>query len=115
MDETGAGFAAQMSFLAARYEQLQTLEAGPASHKTIVCDYIFEKDKLFACINLNDEELAVYNRYYSIFRDRSDTPTAIWARGGIGRRAGFRFLSWRQGGGSTPPAPTMGARACLPK
>src|SRR5439155_23060750 len=28
------------------------------------------------------------------------------ARGGIGRRAGFRFLSWKQGGGSTPPAPT---------
>src|SRR5207248_69235 len=28
------------------------------------------------------------------------------ASGGIGRRAGFRFLSRQLGGGSTPPSPT---------
>ena len=66
--EPGAGFQAQFAFLMARFDQLRGLERSP--HKAIVCDYIFEKDKLFACINLNDAELAVYNRYYNYFREQ---------------------------------------------
>ena len=47
-----------MSFLVQRYEQLRALEVGPHTRKTVVADYIFEKDKLFANINLTDAELA---------------------------------------------------------
>jgi deoxyadenosine/deoxycytidine kinase len=75
--EPGAAFEAQMSFLIQRYEQLRALEAGPNSRKTIVADYVFEKDKLFACINLNDAELSVYNRYYNLFRDNLPTPDLV--------------------------------------
>jgi len=42
-----------------------------------VADYIFEKDKLFACINLTDDELAVYNRYYNVFRSQLPTPDLV--------------------------------------
>ena len=75
--ERGAAFQAQFEFLIQRYEQLRALEAGPNSRKTIVADYIFEKDKLFACINLTDDELAVYNRYYSVFRAQLPTPDLV--------------------------------------
>jgi deoxyadenosine/deoxycytidine kinase len=75
--ERGAAFQAQFDFLVKRFEQLRSLEAGPKSHKTIVADYIFEKDKLFACLNLNDQELAVYNRYYTIFRAQLPTPDLV--------------------------------------
>jgi deoxyguanosine kinase len=75
--ERGAAFQAQFEFLIQRYEQLRALEAGPNSRKTIVADYIFEKDKLFACINLTDEELAVYNRYYNVFRSQLPTPDLV--------------------------------------
>ena len=37
-----------------RFEQLRALERGPIT-KTVVCDFIFEKDKLFACLNLTDQ------------------------------------------------------------
>src|SRR5205807_2878934 len=47
--EPGAAFQAQFAFLMARFEQLRALEKHP--QKAVVCDYIFEKDKLFACIN----------------------------------------------------------------
>src|SRR5258708_33265141 len=67
--ERGAGFQAQFAFLVQRFEQLHRLEVGPNSRKTIVADYIFEKDKLFAYINLTDVELEVYNRLYHHFRD----------------------------------------------
>jgi deoxyadenosine/deoxycytidine kinase len=75
--ERGAAFQAQFEFLIQRYEQLRGLEAGPNSRKTIVADYIFEKDKLFACINLTDDELAVYNRYYNVFRSQLPTPDLV--------------------------------------
>jgi deoxyguanosine kinase len=75
--ERGAAFQAQFEFLIQRYEQLRALEAGPNSRKTIVADYIFEKDKLFACINLTDDELAVYNRYYNVFRSQLPTPDLV--------------------------------------
>ena len=75
--ERGAAFQAQFEFMIQRYEQLRALEAGPNSRKTIVADYIFEKDKLFACINLTDDELAVYNRYYNVFRAQLPTPDLV--------------------------------------
>jgi deoxyadenosine/deoxycytidine kinase len=73
--ESGAGFNAQFAFLIARFEQLRAVERSP--NKTVVSDYIFEKDKLFACINLSDAELAVYNRYYNLFREQLPTPDLV--------------------------------------
>ncbi len=73
--EAGAAFQAQFAFLIRRYEQLRALDVSP--HKAIVADYIFEKDKLFACINLNDTELEVYNRYFNAFREQLPTPDLV--------------------------------------
>src|SRR5262249_22249772 len=39
--QRGAAFQAQFAFLVRRFEQLQQLEVGPQSHKTVVADYIF--------------------------------------------------------------------------
>ncbi len=75
--EPGAAFQAQFAFLIQRYQQLKALDVGPNSRKTIVADYIFEKDKLFACINLTDAELSVYNRFYQEFRDQLPTPDLV--------------------------------------
>jgi deoxyadenosine/deoxycytidine kinase len=73
----GAAFQAQFAFLIRRFEQLQRLEVGPQSHKTVVADYIFEKDKIFACINLTDAELDIYNRYYHHFREQLPVPDLV--------------------------------------
>src|SRR5215471_48686 len=75
--ERGAAFQAQMAFLVRRFEQLRALDLGPRSNKTVVADYIFEKDKLFACLNLNDQELETYNRYFNAFRDQLPTPDLV--------------------------------------
>ena len=75
--EPGAAFQAQLAFLIQRYQQLKALDVGPASRKTVVADYNFEKDKLFACINLNDEELGIYNRFYNEFREQLPTPELV--------------------------------------
>ena len=75
--ERGAAFQAQLAFLIRRFEQLRGLDLGPRSNKTVVSDYILEKDKLFACLNLNDQELDTYNRYYNYFREQLPTPDLV--------------------------------------
>jgi len=75
--ERGAAFQAQLAFLVQRFEQLISLDVGPDSKKIIVADYVFEKDKLFACLNLTDAELDIYNRYYNHFRDQVPTPDLV--------------------------------------
>lgn len=75
--EPGAAFQTQFTFLVRRFEQLRTLDVGARSQKAIVTDFIFEKDKLFACLNLNDVELETYNRYYNLFREQIPTPDLV--------------------------------------
>ncbi len=75
--DPGAGFAAQMTFLVRRFEQLKALDVGGTSQKVVIADYIFEKDKLFACLNLNDAELDTYNRYYEHFRKQIPAPDLV--------------------------------------
>jgi deoxyadenosine/deoxycytidine kinase len=73
----GAAFQTQFAFMVQRFEQLKGLDVGPKSRGTIVTDYIFEKDKIFAYLNLTDPELEVYNRYYNHFRDQLPTPDLV--------------------------------------
>ena len=67
-------FATQMWFLMQRHEQM--LEMGDYTFP-VVADYLFEKDKIFAYINLGDAELALYNRYYQMFRADIPTPELV--------------------------------------
>jgi deoxyadenosine/deoxycytidine kinase len=75
--EPGSAFQAQFTFLVQRFEQLRALDLGARSQKLVVSDFIFEKDKLFAYLNLNDQELDTYNRYYNYFRDQLPTPDLV--------------------------------------
>jgi deoxyadenosine/deoxycytidine kinase len=75
--EPGAAFQAQFTFLVRRYEQLRALDLSPQSRRTIVADYIFEKDKIFACLNLSDRELEVYNRYFALFHGHLPAPDLV--------------------------------------
>jgi deoxyguanosine kinase len=76
---SGMSLATQMWFLVERYDQMRPLAKGLSGSdpRPIVSDYLFEKDKLFAYINLTDAELALYNRYYQTFRNEVPTPDLV--------------------------------------
>ena len=76
---SGMALATQMWFLVERYDQMRQLAKDLAGSDPwpIVADYVFEKDKLFAYINLTDAELALYNRYYQTFRNEVPTPDLV--------------------------------------
>lgn len=78
--DKAAAFPAQMWFLMGRYEQLCAAAEHDAQCRQstpIVADYIFERDKLFACLDLDDDELALYNRQYEYFRDQLPAPDLV--------------------------------------
>ena len=76
---SGMALATQMWFLVERYDQMHPLakDLSGSDPRPIVADYVFEKDKLFAYINLTDAELALYNRYYQTFRNEVPTPDLV--------------------------------------
>lgn len=53
-------FQAQIFFLLARFKQLSELHSFDLFHEIVVADYIFDKDKIFANLNLNESELRLY-------------------------------------------------------
>ncbi|MBV9482516.1 MAG: deoxynucleoside kinase [Acidobacteria bacterium] len=75
--QRGAAFPAQMTFLVQRFEHLRSLDLAARSQRAVVADFIFEKDKLFACLNLNDHELETYNRFYDYFREQLPSPDLV--------------------------------------
>ena len=77
MESRAPRFRLNSSFLIRRFEQLRSLDPGSRSQRTVVSDFIFEKDKLFACLNLSDLELETYNRYYNFFREQLPTPDLV--------------------------------------
>ncbi|HEY6467950.1 MAG TPA: deoxynucleoside kinase [Candidatus Acidoferrales bacterium] len=75
-ERPGAGFKAQMHFLYERYRRLAELradgKAGP-----ILSDFIFEKDKIFAYINLDNEELRLYEKYFDLLAPSLPAPDLV--------------------------------------
>ena len=53
-------FQTQIFFLLTRYKQQRSLSQADLFHRFLITDYIFEKDKIFAYLNLEDEELKLY-------------------------------------------------------
>lgn len=52
----------QLFFLLSRYKQQQELQQIDMFTKSIISDYMFDKDRLFAALNLSDVELDLYNK-----------------------------------------------------
>ena len=69
-----------MRFLVGRFRQLA--DSGIArSQLPVVTDYLFEKDKLHAYLNLEDDEIEVYDTYYRYFKGQLPDPDlAVYLR-----------------------------------
>jgi len=68
----GAALQSQLFFLLNRHRQQLTLRQADLFAQATVCDYLFDKDKIFAYLNLDDNELFIYQRLYDLLA--SDVP-----------------------------------------
>ena len=60
----------QLFFLLSRFQQQQGLTQQDLFTQDTVSDYLFAKDRIFAYLNLDGEELALYERVYSVLGGR---------------------------------------------
>jgi deoxyadenosine/deoxycytidine kinase len=62
----GAALQAQLFYLLNRHRQLVALRQTDLFSHTTICDYLFDRDKIFAYLNLDDNELFIYQRLYDL-------------------------------------------------
>lgn len=73
-EKEGAAFLGQLVFLVNRYHQQVDLIQRNLFEERVICDYLFEKDKIYAYQTLADDELIVYEKIYGIFSERITRP-----------------------------------------
>jgi deoxyguanosine kinase len=73
----GAALQAQLFFLLNRHRQQMTVRQGDLFAQTTVSDYLFDKDKIFAYLNLDDNELFIYQRLYDLLSKDVPAPDLV--------------------------------------
>jgi len=75
-EKSGAAFRAQMYFLYERHRRLMQTQPEDVG-APIVSDFLFERDKIFAYLNLDNEELKLYERYFDMLSSSVPVPDLV--------------------------------------
>ncbi len=70
-------FQTQLYFLLSRYRQQQELQQQDLFRRTTIADYLFAKDRLFAYLTLDEEELKLYERLHGLLNERILKPDLV--------------------------------------
>lgn len=65
-ERPGAALQTQLFYLLNRHRQQTTLKQSDLFSQMTIADYLFDKDKIFAYLNLDDNELFIYQRLYDL-------------------------------------------------
>jgi deoxyguanosine kinase len=76
-DRPGAALQAQLFYLLNRHRQQMALRQADLFSQTTICDYMFDKDKIFAYLNLDDNELFIYQRLYDLLSKDVPLPDLV--------------------------------------
>jgi deoxyguanosine kinase len=75
--QQGAAFQTELFFLLSRYKQQQELLQRKLFSPVTISDYVFEKSKLFAYLNLDDSEVLLYEKLYELLADNVPRPDLV--------------------------------------
>ena len=76
-DRARWAFQTQLSFLASRFRQQQSLGDRDLFHNAVIADYTFDKDRIFARLNLEGDELKLYETMFGIMQPTTPVPDLI--------------------------------------
>ena len=76
-ERAGAGFQAQLFQTLSRHQQQTALRQSDLFSQVTVCDYLFERDKIYAYLNLDDNELFIYQRLYELLSQDMPVPDLV--------------------------------------
>jgi deoxyguanosine kinase len=70
-------FQTQMFFLLNRYRQQEEMAQPDLFTRITISDYLFAKDRIFAYLNLNDNELSLYEQIYKMLEPKIVRPDLV--------------------------------------
>jgi deoxyadenosine/deoxycytidine kinase len=76
-ERPGAAFQTQLFFTLSRHRQQTALRQHDLFSQLTVCDYLFERDKIHAYLNLDDNELFIYQRLYELLAQDVPAPDLV--------------------------------------
>jgi len=76
-DRKKYAFQTQLFFLLNRYQQQREVRQIDLFNQVTITDYLFAKDRIFAYLNLDENELALYQRIFSLLDARIPTPDLV--------------------------------------
>lgn len=76
-DRAKYAFQSQLFFLLNRYSQQRELLQQDLFYDCIICDYLFARDRIFAYLNLNEDELLLYEHIYEFLDEAIPKPDLV--------------------------------------
>src|SRR5688572_2957653 len=73
----GSALQTQLFYLLNRHRQQISLRQANLFAQTTIADYLFDKDKIFAYLNLDDNELFIYQRLYELLARDVPSPDLV--------------------------------------
>jgi deoxyguanosine kinase len=73
----GVAFQAELFFLLSRYRQQQEMTQRQLFAQATLSDYVFEKSRLFAYLNLDDSELLIFDKLFSLLSESVPKPDLV--------------------------------------
>jgi deoxyguanosine kinase len=76
-DKAAHAFKTQMFFLLSRFKQQEALLQADLFEKTLVSDYLFDKDRIFAELTLSSSEMALYDQIFRALSSKVRAPDLV--------------------------------------
>jgi len=73
----GAAFQTQLFFTLARHRRLQTVRQRDLFRQVTVCDFLYERDRIYAFLTLDDNELFIYQRLFELLAADLPAPDLV--------------------------------------
>jgi deoxyadenosine/deoxycytidine kinase len=76
-DRKKYAFQTQIFFLLNRFQQQKEIAQLDLFNQVTLCDYLFAKDRIFASLNLDDHELALYEQIFRLLTGQIPSPDLV--------------------------------------
>jgi deoxyguanosine kinase len=76
-DRPGAAFQTELYFLLSRYKQQQEIAQRGLFDRMLVADYTFQKNRIFAYLNLSDDELMLFDKLFALLEPQIPVPDLV--------------------------------------
>jgi deoxyadenosine/deoxycytidine kinase len=76
-DRPGAAFQTELYFLLSRFKQQRDLAQRGLFDRVLISDYTFWKNRIFAYLNLTDDELMLFDKLYALLEPQIPVPDLV--------------------------------------